>query len=382
MVMMIEPEATRVLAGPPERAAGTSTGLAVEREDICFYNVAADRLRIEVKVQNRSNTPSTPEPMLLQFAAFGAFVPWTPLQLLRVPRIRPGGSTLVSTEVLVREDGTLVAEDGGAFSEDRARYRAALRTIQDNDQLKTMSAWQVVARKVRDQLADDRSNRMGSRRIAPRPGAGKTQEQVNENRARRLLISRTRKADVEEWFGLEPEEGPRVDLHQGRSVHWVGNINVLMNGVDVERHEARAFRIYPEKVNRSWFFLGGEPEDVASFEVWASGEGWSTRLYNTNPRKASLVRSFRDRQDMVAFATELEMKTYPGELIEPGQWACLGVAPIVAVEICPPADATKGTLGIQVRMKSPGSEKVRKAVVEFDFSESAVGPGCYTVGGS
>ena len=205
MVMMIEPEATRVLAGPPERAAGTSTGLAVEREDICFYNVAADRLRIEVKVQNRSNTPSTPEPMLLQFAAFGAFVPWTPLQLLRVPRIRPGGSTLVSTEVVVREDGTLVAEDGGAFSEDRARYRAALRTIQDNDQLKTMSAWQVVARKVRDQLAGDRSNRMGSRRIAPRPGAGKTQEQVNENRARRLLISRTRKADVEDWFGLEPE---------------------------------------------------------------------------------------------------------------------------------------------------------------------------------
>ena len=61
--------------------------------------------------------------------------------------------------------------------------------------------------------------------------------------------------DVEEWFGLEPEEGPRVDLHQGRSAHWVGNINVLMNGVDVERHEARAFRIYPEKVNRSWFLV-------------------------------------------------------------------------------------------------------------------------------
>ena len=85
---------------------------------------------------------------------------------------------------------------------------------------------------------------------------------------------------------------------------------------------------------------------------------------------------------MLRFIGELEMKTYPGELIEPGQWACLGVAPIDAVEICPPADATKGTLGIQVRMKSPGSEKVRKAVVEFDFSESAVGPGCYTVGGS
>ena len=359
MVMMIEAEATRVLAGPSGRAAvGVGAGLAVKREDICFYNVAADRLRIEVKVHNRSDTPSNPEPMLLQFAAFGAFVPWTPLQLLQVPRIRPGGSRLVSTEVLVCEDGTLLAKDGGAYSEDRKRYRAALRTIQDDDQLKTMSAWQVVARKVRDQLAGNRVNRLGPGEIVAR------KEQANENHRRRLS-----KAEVEELFELEPEEKPRADLHHGRSVHWVGNINVLMNGVDVERHQARAFRIYPGKINRSLFFLGGGAQYATSFEILSPGEDWPTRLYI-------------GKQLLIQFIAGLERESSPGKIIEPGEWIRLGFRSTVAVEICPPADATSGALGIQVLQKSPNSEKVRKAVVEFDFSESAVGPGCHTAGGS
>ena len=280
---------------------------------------------------------------------------------------------MVSTEVVVCEDGTLVAKDGGAFYEDRERYRAALRTIQDDDQLKTMSAWQVVARKVRDQLAGNRVERIRTQREAAR----KAQEQASENRAQRLRPWTASQAEVEELFDLEPEEKPRVDLHQGRSAHWVGNINVLMDGIDVERHEARAFRIYPEKVNRSWFFLGGDPGDATSLEIWESSEGWSTRLYNTKPRWSP-----RDREDLVGFAAGLEMETYPGELIEPGEWVRLGMAPMVAVEICPPRDATKGTLAIQVLQKSPCSEEVRKAVVEFDFSKSAVGPGCHTVGGS
>jgi len=351
MVMMAEAEATRVLVGPSDRAAeGTGTGLAVEREDICFYNVAADRLRIEVKVQNRSDTASNPELMMLQFAAFGAFVPWTPLQLLQVPRIRPGGSTLVSTEVVICEDGTLLAEDGGAYSEDRKRYQDALRTIQDDEQLKTMSVWQVVARKVRKLFAENRGIGHGPRD--------------------------TSLAEVEELFGLEPADMPRADLHQGRSVYWVGNINVLMGDIDVERHEARAFRIYPGKINRSWFFLGGPPRCSTSFEILGAGEGWSTRLYETKPDSSW---SFRDHADLRRFCQGLEMETYPGEMIEPGKWARLGVCPMIAVEICPPPDATSSALAIQVLQRSPCGEEVRKAVVEFDFSESAVGPGCHTV---
>jgi len=366
MVMMVEAEAARVLAGPSDRAAeGTGTGLAVEREDICFYNVAADRLRIEVKVQNRSDTASNPEPMMLQFAAFGAFVSWTPLQSLQVPRIRPGGSTLVSTEVVICEDGTLLAEDGGAYSEDRKRYQAALRTIQDDEQLKTMSAWQVVARKVRNLLAENRIKRLRAQR-----------EWASENRGLRLWLGDTSLAEFEEFFDPESADRPRADLHQGRSVYWVGNINVLMGGIDVERHEARAFRIYPGKINRSWFFLGGHPRCSMSFEILGAGEGWSTKLYETN---ASSSMSLRERGELLRFCQGLEMETYPGELIEPGKWARLGLSPTIAVEICPPEDATSSTLAIQVLQRSPCGGKVRKAVVEFDFSESAVGPGCHTV---
>ena len=81
---------------------------------------------------------------------------------------------------------------------------------------------------------------------------------------------------------------------------------------------------------------------------------------------------------MLRFCQGLEMETYPGELIEPGKWARLGMCPTIAVEICPPPDATSSTLAIQVLQRSPCGEEVRKAVVEFDFSESAVGPGCHT----
>lgn len=356
MVTMIETEARSILTRASSQDAGrVGTGLEVEREDICFYNLAPDRLRIEVTVHNRRDTPSSPAPMMLQFAAFGAFVPWTPLQLLQVPRVRPGGSRVVRTEVFVCKDGTLVANDGGAFAADRDRYRAALGTLNNDEQLDTMSAWQVVARRVREQLGGER--------------------------ARPALFMPTQKADLRRVHEApEDQPGvPRADLHQGRSAHWVGNINVLMNDVDVERHEARAFRIYPERVNRSWFFLGGGNRDVTSFELWVSSKGWSTRLYYTKP---SYNLSLAEHAEVIGFAQGLEMKTYPGELINLGEWTHLGSLAIVAVEICPPEDATKGTLGIQVCQRSVDCEKVRKAVVEFDFSESAVGPGCYTVGGS
>ena len=82
---------------------------------------------------------------------------------------------------------------------------------------------------------------------------------------------------------------------------------------------------------------------------------------------------------MERFREGLELASYPGELIEPGKWARLGMCPTIAVEICPPPDATSSALAIQVLQRSPCGEEVRKAVVEFDFSESAVGPGCHTV---
>ena len=103
------------------------------------------------------------EPVVIVVAAFGAFVPWTPLQELRVPRIRAGGSRLVSTEVMIREDGSLVAIDGRARSaghpysaalRELDRDRAVLRGIRRDKQFRSMSVWQVMTRMVQEQLGE------------------------------------------------------------------------------------------------------------------------------------------------------------------------------------------------------------------------------------
>ena len=151
-----------------------------------------------------------------------------------------------------------------------------------------------------------------------------------------------------------------------------------MGNVDVERHEARAFRIYPGKINRSWFFLGNNAsKETYKFDPHGSSYDWEIGLYSTT---AFHNLNTMEQMELCGFSQGLKMETYPGELIKPGEWNELhgnqwGGSAIVAVEICPPKDASEGSLGIHVSRQSDN----RTAVVEFDFSETALGPGCYTV---
>jgi len=160
---------------------------------------------------------------------------------------------------------------------------------------------------------------------------------------------------------------PQVDLHQGRSVHWVGNINVLIGNVDVERHVARAFRIYPGRANRGVFFLGDKAGESYSFGMKGSGEAWPTKLIR--------IGCSQNYLGFGQFAGGLDC---PGKQIQPGDWLRLDPVGLIGVEICPPEDATEGGLDIEVCRKSDN----RKAVVEFDFSETALGSGCHVVQGS
>ena len=373
MSMLLENEVSRsVAASVNENVERGGAGLCVEREDIEFHNVAPDRLRIEVTVHNRLDVASRPETMRLQFAAFGAFVPWTPLQELRVPRIRAGGSRLVSTEVMIRENGSLVAIDGRARSVARPdaaalraldRDRAVLRAIRRDKQFRSMSVWQVMERIVQEQLGDGVSVREALRQTA-----STDRLKLNVlNRIRSkvffdyLEFSRST-AGVSGAFGAEAHR--RGDPNLGRSVHWIGNINVLIGEKDVERHMAQAFRIYPGAANRCVFFLGDKADDSYGFELKGPGAGWVTNLSR-----------LEGPWGCGYFAGGNEC---PGKQIQPGDW--LGVEPggQIGVEISPPGDATEGGLSIEVCRKSDK----RGAVVEFDFSESAAGTGCYTVDGS
>lgn len=372
MSMLLENEVSRsVTVSVNEDVECGGADLRVEREDIEFYNVAPDRLRIEVTVHNRRDVPSRPETMRLQFAAFGAFVPWTPLQELRVPRIRAGGSRLVSTEVMIREDGSLVAIDGRARSAGRPysaalreldRDRAVLRVIRRDKQFRSMSVWQVMTRMVQEQLGEGVSVREA---LSDTEAADRLKLNVL-NRIRSkvffdyLEFSR-RTAGVPRTPGLEAQ---RQDPNIGRSVYWIGNINVLIGDVDVERHMAQALRIYPGFANRCVFFLGDKAGESYSFELKGSGAEWVTKL-------SRLERPWGFR----SFAGGYEC---PGKQIQSGDYLRVEPYGQIGVEISPPEDATEGGLSIEVCRKSDK----RGAVVEFDFSESAAGTGCYTVAGS
>lgn len=306
MGMLLEKEVSRsVTASVNEDVERGRADLCVEREDIQFYNVAPDRLRIGVLVHNRRDVPSRPETMRLQFAAFGAFVPWTPLQELRVPRIRAGGSRLVSTEAMIREDGSLVAIDG--------RVRSAL-----------------------------------------------SREEVLPKKFKKIKKFTSRNLDRDRAVLRVP--------YSGRSVNWIGNINVLIGNVDVERHMARAFRIYPDCLNRCMFFVGDKPAGE-SYCLHASGSGveW--------PMQFSMMSDRHRMRTFQRFASGWEMSPDSMKPIQPGAWFPADPYSCVGVEISPPEDATEGSLSIEVCRRSDD----RRAVVEFDFSAAAAGPGCYTV---
>lgn len=326
MSAILEPETRSRSVSVNENLEGAGTDLRVKREDIQFYNLAPDRLRIEVRVRNMGYAPSIPETMHLQFAAFGAFVPWTPLQILRVPQIRAGESKLVSTDALIRSDGTLVAADGRTKSADRNLSAAARRTTLLRNLRSLLS-------NVGNQSTQNALNLPAS--FYPGANQGKHLKSLDMN------------------------------LHQGRSVHWVGNINVLIGNVDVERHAARAFRIYPGLSNRSVFFLGDKVGESYSFQMSGDGAEWPTKL----------IRIENMGPGFFNFSGGLDC---PGAQIPPDDW--LGVDPIglIGVDIRPPEYVKDGGLSIHVCRKSDG----RTAVVEFDFSETALGSGCYRVQGS
>ena len=318
MNAVLEPRPKSGSVAVRKKAESSDTNLVVKREDIQFYNVAPDRLRIEVMVHNRGCSSSAPIAMQLQFAAFGAFVPWTPLQQLVVPQIQAGQSKLVSTEARIHPDGTLVALGG--------RFQAA------------------------NQPSAAQRPTFLSKMAGPLSKDGK---QPIQNLPTSLDPNGGPRRDI---------DTPRVDLHQGRSVHWVGNINVLIGDMDVERHMARAFRIYPGLINRSIFFVGDKALESYRFQISGDSAEWPT----------SLIRIENKYWGFLRFAQGDDLQ---GEQIQPSDWIKIDPIGLVGVEIRPPESAREGSLSIHVCRKSDN----RTGVVEFDFSETALGPGCYTV---
>jgi hypothetical protein len=73
--------------------------VSLERSDIRFANRNPERLSIEVTFRNAGESRSEPTVALITSAPLGAFVPWRPLDVARIPELPPGGSFIYRKDV-------------------------------------------------------------------------------------------------------------------------------------------------------------------------------------------------------------------------------------------------------------------------------------------
>src|SRR5207249_2457738 len=71
------------------------------------------------------------------------------------------------------------------------------------------------------------------------------------------------------------------DLLGGGQPHWAGNINVFVGSRPVERHFAKALRVYPDRTNLAMFVVGDQRKpDSYSFELEGLTSDWEAGLYD------------------------------------------------------------------------------------------------------
>jgi hypothetical protein len=294
--------------------------LSVERTDIWFEDVPGDRVRIQVTVHNRCDCASRPTVMRLESAPLGAFVPWQPLAVLPVPALAPGESREISAKVPRPHPAPL-----GDF--DRIPPQKLLTALSAPDQ-------------------------------SP-PPPSRMVKMINLFRRQPALQPQTRIVTARRNT-LVPGNRPLApDLRdlvgQGRQLHWAGNINVFIGQRAVERHLARALRVYPGKTNSALFIVGERQKpDAYAFNLKGLASDWKSKLSNCT-NLATL------RADPTS------------RFLEEAQWVESTRQLLVTLTVRPPADCKNGNLEVHVTERS-----TRKTViVEFDMEPSSQGPGCY-----
>ncbi len=240
--------------------------------------------------------------LAVEAAPLGAFLPWQPLTEVALPAIASGASAIVTAEVTSRRPAPL-----GSFA--NLPPRRLLTALLTPD--------------------EEPANRPAS------PATGVLS----------LLFGGRRRADL---------PADLFDLLGRGNPHWAGNLNVFVGGKPVERHRARALRIYPGRANLAFFLLGSGP-DAYSLRIEGDGAQWTTLLDATD------CASPCDRE-------------HAGRLGE-SQWIETTGTHFILLAMCPPPDWRQGGVEVHVRQRSTDET----AVVEFTFDAAAAGPGCYAV---
>jgi hypothetical protein len=201
----------------------TTESLEVARTDLTFHNQAG-RVLIEATVCNRGEERTPAGQALLMAAPLGAFVPWRPLALLRLPPLEPG-----QTFALVSEAPTPAAAALGP--PDRVTPNRLLTALNQGDGRWDRDAW----------------TRQGNPTLAG---------------------------------SLPPDPFQLLGRSQ---THWAGNLNVFVGCRAAERHLAQALRLYPGRTNLAIFVVGTSP-DAYCFDLIGEGANWDAALYDVTDR--------------------------------------------------------------------------------------------------
>jgi hypothetical protein len=291
--------------------SGYKDELRVERTEILLYDLAEDRLRIQVTVHNVGEQRSRPTAIRLESAPMGAFVPWRPLARLMVPALEPGESVDLSTEVPRPRRAPL-----GDFN--RVPPKRLLTAVNAPDQ-------------------------------PSRPGTGVT--------ALLNLLRRSQASSGNDSTGTTSLAPDLWDLLGRGQPHWAGNINVFVGSRAVERHLARALRVFPGRTNLAMFLVGTPGRrDAFAFELVGLNRDWKAALHDMTSRRNLVV----DSSDVP---------------IEHKQWVESSGGLMVMLATRPPAGCPAGNVEVHVTRRADR----KTAIVEFNLDPAAQGTGCYSV---
>ena len=309
--------------------------LRIERTDINFYDVGNDTVRIELTIRNTGEARSQVTPVVVEAAILGAFVTSTPIHVTTVPELKPGDSHTIEFDAI----------------------------------------------RPRTQLSSDFAS-IPPNRLLTALDAGDEEPEGKSRRLRNLELLRQKQAGQADWTRhlLPPDV---LELVGQGSLYWAGNLNIFIGDYAVERHMARALRIYEGRVNLVMFFVG-DKRDSYQFRIDGTTSDWTVSLYLPRHEKSLVIDPISD------------------QAIQEYEWIDVKRREIVVLASVPPkqdddespfanvrtqdlkhrlteADGGKCTsptdVNVQVTQKSTGNT----ALVEFSFDPSATGPGCYTI---
>lgn len=290
-----------------EKAGPATAALEIRPEDIGFSSLGPDRVQIEITVRNAGCATSDRTPVHLQSAPLGAFLPWQPLTTLIVPPLAPGSDVTLRAEV----------------------QRQPVKPLGDFGRLPPEALLTAVGGEEPTRPSDVGQNMQTAVRRRPAPG----------------------------WSSGQGRLAPDVfELIRRPAAHWAGNINVYTGARAIERHLAKALRIYPGCTNRALFFVGSGP-DAYAFEL--EGYSLAEHAYLIEPSRGS----------------SLIHRTPHDETIRLGEWIEARRTMLVLLVIEVPRACTTGSLNVHVQQRSTG----KRATVEFSFDATAAGRGCYVI---